>query len=176
MDTSKSTPTTKEFPMRKNVTVALVLASAMALAPFAIAAAQDGGFHGGHSHHGGFEAYSKLNLTDAQKASIKQVMQNAFAQSKPQRQALRQQREAFEAMAPNASGYQAAAASLAQAEGAAMQARVQQRAAIRAQIYSILTPAQQSQLASIKAQKLARRQQWQQFKAQHPVSGSSTAQ
>lgn len=163
--------------MRKNVTLALVLASAMALTPFAIAAAQDGGFHGGgHGHHGGFEAYSKLNLTDAQKASIKQVVQSSFAQNKPQRQALQQQREAFEAMAPNSSGYQAAATSLAQAEGAAMQARVQQRAAVRAQIYSILTPAQQSQLASIKAAKQAERQQWQQFKAQHPVTGSSSAQ
>jgi Spy/CpxP family protein refolding chaperone len=164
--------------MRKNISLALVLASAVALAPFAIASAQDGGPHGGfHGHgHGAFEAYSKLNLTDAQKASIKQIMQTAFSQGKTQRQALRQQREAFEQMAPNASGYQAAATALAQAEGAATTARVQQRAAIRAQVYAILTPAQQAQLATIKAQREARREQWQQFKAQHPVSGSSTAQ
>lgn len=165
--------------MRKNISLALVLASAVALAPFAIASAQDGGphggFHGGHGH-GAFEAYSKLNLTDAQKASIKQIMQTAFSQGKAQRQALRQQREAFEQMAPNASGYQAAATALAQAEGAATTARVQQRAAVRAQIYAILTPAQQAQLATLKAQREARREQWQQFKAQHPVSGSSSAQ
>ncbi len=163
--------------MRKNITLALALASAMALAPFAIAAAQDGGPHGGHGHHGAaFAAMSKLNLSDAQKASIKQIMQTAFAQNKPQRQALHQQREAFEAMAPNSSGYQAAASSLAQAEGAAAVARVQQRAAIRAQIYAVLTPAQQTQLASIKAADQARHQQWEQFKAQHPVSGSTSAQ
>jgi protein CpxP len=164
--------------MRKNISLALVLASAVALAPFAIASAQDGGPHGGfHGHgHGGFEAYSKLNLTDAQKASIKQIMQTAFSQGKAQRQALHQQREAFEQMAPNASGYQAAAAALAQAEGAATTARVQQRAAVRAQVYAILTSAQQAQLATIKAQQQARREQWQQFKAQHPVSGSSSAQ
>jgi len=163
--------------MRKNISLALVLASAVALAPFAIASAQDGGPHGGvHGHgHGAFEAYSKLNLTDAQKASIKQIMQTAFSQGKAQRQALRQQREAFEQMAPNASGYQSAAAALAQAEGAATTARVQQRAAIRAQVYAVLTPAQQSQLATLKAERLARRQQWEQFKAQHPA-GSSSAQ
>ena len=163
--------------MRKNISLALVLASAVALAPFAIASAQDGGPHGGHGHgHGAFEAYSKLNLTDAQKASIKQIMQTAFSQGKAQRDTLRQQREAFEQMAPNASGYQTAAASLAQAEGAATTARVQQRAAIRAQVYAILTPAQQAQLATLKAQREARREQWQQFKAQHPVSSSSSAQ
>jgi Spy/CpxP family protein refolding chaperone len=165
--------------MRKKVSLALVLASAVALAPFAIASAQDGGWQGhghGHGHGGAFAMYSKLNLTDAQKANIKQIVQNAFAQTKTQRQTLRQQREAFEQMAPNASGYQAAAAALAQAEGAATQARVQQRAAIRAQIYALLTPAQQSQLASLKAERLARQQQWQQYKATHPVSGSSTAQ
>jgi protein CpxP len=165
--------------MRKNITLALALASAMALAPFAIAAAQDGGPHGGfqgHGHHGGFQAYSKLNLSDAQKASIKQIVQSSFSQNKSQFQALRQQRQAFEQLTPNSSGYQAAAASLAQAEGAATVARVQQRAAIRAQIYALLTPAQQTQLASIKAANQARRQQWQQFKAEHPVSGSSSAQ
>ncbi|QNK01888.1 Spy/CpxP family protein refolding chaperone [Dyella telluris] len=163
--------------MRKNISLALVLASAVALAPFAIASAQDGGpqggFHGHDHGHGAFEAYSKLNLTDAQKASIKQIMQTARSQGKTQRDALRQQREAFEQMAPNASGYQAAATALAQAEGAATTARVQQRAAIRAQVYAILTPAQQSQLATLKAQRVARHQQWEQFKAQHPASGST---
>jgi periplasmic protein CpxP/Spy len=164
--------------MRKNISLALVLASAVALAPFAIASAQDGGPHGGfHGHgHGAFEAYSQLNLSDAQKANIKQIMQNAFSQGKSQRQALHQQREAFEQMAPNASGYQAAATALAQAEGAATTARVQQRAAIRAQVYAILTPAQQAQLATIKAQREARHQQWEQFKASHPASGTSSAQ
>ncbi|WP_426271463.1 Spy/CpxP family protein refolding chaperone [Dyella kyungheensis] len=164
--------------MRKNISLALVLASAVALAPFAIASAQDGGPHGGfHGRgHGGFEAYSKLNLTDAQKASIKQIMQSSFSQGKAQRQALRQQREAFEQLAPNASGYQAAATALAQAEGAATTARVQQRAAIRAQVYAILSPAQQAQLATFKAQREARHQQWEQFKSQHPTTGSSSAQ
>ena len=166
--------------MRKNITLALAMASALALAPFAIAAAagQDGGPHGrGHGgHHEFADAYAKLNLSDAQKASIKQITQNAFSQTKTQRQNLRQQREAFEQMAPNASGYQAAATALAQAEGAAATARAQQRAAIRAQIYAVLTPAQQAQLATMKAERQARHQQWEQFKAQHPAPGSSTAQ
>lgn len=164
--------------MRKNLTLALAMASALALAPFAIAAAagQDGGPHGGHGGHAFAGEYAKLNLSDAQKANIKQIMQNAFSQTKTQRQNLRQQREAFEQMAPTASGYQAAATALAQAEGAAATARVQQRAAIRAQVYAVLTPAQQAQLATLKAERQARHQQWEQFKAQHPAPTSSTAQ
>ena len=164
--------------MRKNLILGLALSSALAIGSFAVAA-QGAPDHGGWGHHGGHHgmmALGKLNLSDAQKASIKQNMQSSFEQNKSQRQALRQQRQAFEAMNPTDPGYQAAAASLAQAEGAATTARVQQMANVRAQVYNVLTPAQQSQMASMKAQQQARRQQWQQFKAQHPASGSSSGQ
>jgi len=164
--------------MRKNITLGLLLASAVALAPFAIASAQDGGPHGGwHGGHGGhgaaFAAFGKLNLSDAQKASIKQIVKASFEQNKGQFQALRQQREAFAQLTPTSAGYQSAANSLAQAEAAATQARVLQRANIRAQIYAVLTPAQQSQLAQLKAERQARRQQWEQFKAQHPAPAAA---
>jgi Spy/CpxP family protein refolding chaperone len=119
-------------------------------------------------------ALNKLNLTDAQRASIRQIMQTSFAQNKTQRQALRQQRSAFESMTPDQVGYQAAAASLAQAEGSAAQAHVQQRATVRAQIYAVLTASQKVQLGTLKTQQQARKQQWEQFKAQHPVSATST--
>jgi Spy/CpxP family protein refolding chaperone len=82
---------------------------------------------------------------------------------------LRQQRSAFEAMTPNQVGYQAAAASLAQAEGQATQARVQQKANLRAQIYAVLTPAQQAQAATLKAQAQSRRAKWKEFKEQNPA-------
>jgi len=160
--------------MRKSLTLSLVLASAMALTTLAVSAQQGpGGWHGGHGGghgHGQFMALSKLNLTTAQQTSIKQIVQTSFAQNKTQRQALHQQREAFEAMTPDQVGYQAAAASLAQAEGAATTQRVQQRAAIRAQIYAVLTTQQKAQYATLKTQQEARKAQWQQFKAQNPVS------
>ncbi|MEW9572636.1 Spy/CpxP family protein refolding chaperone [Rhodanobacter sp. Si-c] len=162
--------------MRKNLFIGLALSSALAIGSFAVAAQGAPGPHGGWGHHGGAHgmmALHKLNLSDAQKASIKQIMKSSFTQNKSQFQAVRQQRQAFQAMSPTDPGYQAAAASLAQAEGAATTARVQQMANVRAQIYNVLTPAQQSQLASMKAQQQARKQQWQQFKAQHPT-GSGT--
>lgn len=163
--------------MRKNITLGLVLTSAMALATLAAAApaGQDAGSrHGGHAYrHGQDMAFRKLDLSDAQRASIKQIVHNSFAQNKTQWQALRQQRKAFESMTPDQVGYQATAARLAQAEGDATRVRVQQKANVRAQIYAVLTPAQKAQMATMRAQKQARHEQWKQFKAEHPASSQT---
>ena len=162
--------------MRKHTLLGLALASALAIGTTVAVAAPDAGGpgpsgHGWHGHrgHGQMMMLHKLNLSDAQKASIKQIVSTNREQNKGQRQALRRQRAAFESMTPNQVGYQAAAASLAQAEGQAAQARVQQMANLRAQIYAVLTPAQQAQAATLNAQAQARRAQWKQFKAQNPA-------
>jgi Spy/CpxP family protein refolding chaperone len=159
--------------MRKNITLGLILTSAMAFGTFAVAApsGHDAGPRHGHSHrHGHDMGLGKLDLTEAQHASIKQIVHNSFAQNKAQRQALHQQRKAFESMTPDQVGYQAAAARLAQAEGDATRVRVQQKANVRAQIYAVLTPTQKAKMATLRAQKQARREQWKQFRAEHPAS------
>ena len=165
--------------MRKTMTLSIILAAALGCSALALAGpgGQGGGFGGGfHGHHGGgFMELRGLNLTDAQKAQVKQIVQQSFTQLKPQFQAVRQQRQAFEALAPNSSGYQAAAASLAQAEANLTSARITARAAVTAQIYtSVLTSTQQSQYTAQKAAFQARQAQWQQFKAEHPVQSTST--
>lgn len=154
--------------MRKSLILGLALASALALGTAAVAAPMGHGawHHGGHGHHG-MAALHKLNLSDTQKASIRQIMKDGFAASKAQRQAVFQQRKAFESLTPDQAGYQAAADHLAQAEADATRTRVQQRARMRAQVYAVLSPAQKMQLASIKAQREQRRQEWKQFRAQH---------
>jgi periplasmic protein CpxP/Spy len=163
--------------MRKTMTLSIILAAALGCSALALAGpgGQGGGFGGGfHGHHDGMELRG-LNLTDAQKAQVKQIVQQSFTQLKPQFQAVRQQREAFEALAPNASGYQAAAASLAQAEANLTSARITARAAVTTQIYTtVLTSAQQTQYTTQKAAFEARKAQWQQFKAEHPVQSTST--
>ena len=103
-------------------------------------------------------------------------MRSSFAQNKGQWQALRDQRKAFDAMTPDQVGYQAAAARLAQTEGDATRARIEQRAKVQTQIYAVLTPAQKAQLQTMRADREARREQWKQFKATHPAPGASTAQ
>ena len=119
-------------------------------------------------------AFAKLNLTDAQRASIKQITSDSREQNKGQWQALRQQREAFESMTPDQVGYQAAAARLAQTEGDATKLRVQQRAVQQAKIYAVLTPTQKAQLATMRTEREAKREQWKQYKAQNPVTPAST--
>src|SRR6185312_8917121 len=165
-----SPPLKEASIMRKHTLLGLALASALAIGATVAVAATDAGGPGSSGHRGhGQMMLHKLNLSDAQKASIKQIVSTNREQNKGQRQALRQQRAAFESMTPNQVGYQAAAASLAQAEGQATQARVQQMANLRAQIYAVLTPQQQAQAATLKAQAQARRAQWKQFKAQNPA-------
>ncbi|MGH8336639.1 MAG: Spy/CpxP family protein refolding chaperone [Gammaproteobacteria bacterium] len=155
--------------MHKRPILGLALAFALAMGTVAVAAPVGaGGWHGDHGH-GQMMMLGKLNLSDAQRASIKQIVSSSREQNKPARQALRQQRAAFEAMTPNHAGYEAATVLLAQAEGHATQERVEQMANLRAQIYAVLTPAQQAQMATLKAQAQARRQQWQAFKAQNPL-------
>ena len=159
--------------MRKNITLGLILGSTLALATLAVAAPAgpgDGMHQGQHSHgHGHEMGFSKLDLSDTQRASIKQIMQTSHAQNKTQREALRLQRSAFESMMPDQVGYQAAVARLAQTEGDATRVRVQQKATVRAQIYALLTPAQKAHMTTMKAEQQARRQQWKQFKAEHPA-------
>lgn len=161
--------------MRKNLILGLAFGSALAIGSYAVAAqgAPGPGGRGHHGDHHGMMELGKLNLSDTQRASIKQIMKSSFEQNRSRFQAARQQRQAFEAMKPTDPGYQAATSSLAQAEGAAASARVQQMANVRAQIYNVLTPAQQSQLATIQAERQTRMQQWKEFKAEHPLGNAT---
>lgn len=163
--------------MRKSMTLSLILSAALGVSALAFAGPGGPGFGDQHGHRGeGAMAFRGLNLTDAQKSQIKQIMQQSFASLKNQAQAVHQQREAFEALSPSASNYQSAAASLAQAEANFTSARITARAAATAQIYnSVLTGAQQTQYVSQKAAFEARKAQWQQFKAEHPVSTGTTS-
>jgi periplasmic protein CpxP/Spy len=169
--------------MRKTMTLSIILAAAIGCSALAFAQGGPGGpggFHHGHHGFGGLALHG-VTLTDAQQASIKQIKQSEFSSLKSQFQAVHQQRQAFEALSPSSSGYQAAAASLAQAEGQLTTARITAEAAADAQIYnSVLTGAQQAQVATNKANFEARQSEWQQFKAEHATqsttSSSSSAQ
>ncbi|MFC5740983.1 Spy/CpxP family protein refolding chaperone [Dyella tabacisoli] len=163
--------------MRKIIPLSILLTTALACSALAFAAPDGEHFGGqghGHGHGGeGFRELQKLNLSDAQRASIKDIVKQGFAQLKPQMQAVRQQRSAFEALTPDSPNYQSAAASLAQAEGQLTVARLTQRAALKAQIYAVLNSSQKSQLATLKAAHEARKQQWQQFKTQNPLPSTN---
>lgn len=145
--------------MRKTSLLSAALVIALGCTPLAFA--QQTG-HTWHGHHGmamGSRMYDQLNLSDAQRTQIKQLTQQDFAQAKPQMQALRQARQAFEAATPGTSDYQTAASNLAEAEADAARTRTTNLANLRAQVYQVLTPAQRTQLASLRAQHKAEMKQ-----------------
>lgn len=158
--------------MRKTYLLSAALVTVLGCAPLAFA--QQAG-HAGHGHHGmamGGHMYDQLNLSDAQRTQIKQLTQQNFAQAKPQMQALRQARDAFESAAPGTAGYQTAASNLAEAEADAARTRTTNRANLRAQVYQVLTPAQRTQLASLRAEHKTQMQQWRES---HMQGGDANA-
>lgn len=165
--------------MHKASVLSATLVAALACAPLAFAqqaaAAPAGRWHGHHGMSMEGRMYGKLNLTDSQRTSIKQFRQQSFAQAKPQMQALRQARRAYESATPGTSAYQAAASNLAEAEADWARARATSRANLRAQVYGVLTPAQRTQLAGMRAERAERMQQWKQFREQHPVPQTPSA-
>lgn len=167
--------------MRKIQLLSAVLVTALGCAPLAFA--QQAG-HAWHGHHHGMamggQMYDQLNLSDAQRTQIKQLTKKSFAEAKPQMQALRQARQAFESATPGTADYQTAAGNLAEAEADAARTRTANRANLRAQVYQVLTPAQRTQLASLRAERQAKMQQWRESRMQRgdaaaPGSSAATA-
>lgn len=160
--------------MRKTFLLPSVLFAAALATGVSVSALAFDGEHGGRHHGSPFiHELHQLNLSDAQKASVKNLVKTSFAQSKPQAQAFHQQRAAFEALAPNDPNYAASSSALAQAAAAQASARVTQLTALKQQIFAVLTPAQQQQLAALEAKRQARRAEWE---AKHPDAGHHEGQ
>ena len=148
-------------------------------APAAPAAPPAPGPHGGwhhHRHHGGM-MLSKLNLTPEQQASVKTIMANAGPQMKSIFQEMHANSQKLHATQPTDANYAAVVSQVTQANGSLHSQMITQREAVRAQIYKVLTPAQQSQLVALQAQMKAnmeaRRAAWA---AKRGAAAPATAQ
>ena len=144
-------------------------------APATSAAPQWSHHHGPSMRGHRMGMWDQLDLSDTQRASIRQLRQQGFQQARPQMQALRQQRMAFERATPGSADYQTAANALAQAESNAAHARVLSEADLRSKIYNVLTPAQRTKLASLREQRQAKMQQWREAHMQHQAAPASAA-
>jgi periplasmic protein CpxP/Spy len=116
------------------------------------------GAHGWHHHHGAFHLLSKLNLSAEQQASVKTIMTNAAPQMKSIHQEMRANSLKLSQTQPTDANYQSVVAQVTQANGSLHSQMITQREAVRAQIFKVLTPAQQTQLAALKAQMQAQMQ------------------
>jgi protein CpxP len=111
--------------------------------------------------------FDQLGLTDSQRSNVRTLMQQNFQQARPEMQALRQKREAFDNATPGTSPFQSAANDLAQAESSAAHAQVLRQADLRTKIYNLLTSEQRTKLASLVKQ---RQQEMQQQRAAAPAA------
>jgi len=151
----------------KSTLAAALLAGLMIAAPqFASAqntaseapAAETQGEHGGKHHRGGGKHHGRhhggpfmhelksLDLSDAQRASIRTAMKASWEAGKGQHEAMRSLHRSMMTATPGSAGYSALVNQLADAEANAARDRVQKMAALKSEIYAMLTDAQKAQL------------------------------
>jgi Spy/CpxP family protein refolding chaperone len=110
------------------------------------------GPHEWHHHGGPRHLLGKLGLNAAQKQQIKEIMTAA----RPQMQSLHEQMHAnsmkLRQTSPTDPTYASVVSQASQTEGSLAAQMMTQRADVRAQVFKILTPAQQGQLATLEAQ------------------------
>jgi protein CpxP len=136
-------------------TMSISTAAAQAAATQTPPAGEQG--HGWHHHRGPWHMLSKLGLSDAQKQQVKAIMTAA----RPQMQSLHQQMRAnalkLQQTQPTDPNYTSIASQVSQAHGSLAAQMMTQKAEVRAQVFKVLTPAQQTQLATLEAQMQAKR-------------------
>ncbi len=116
---------------------------------------QPGGPHGWHHHHHPW-FLRELNLTDAQKASIKTIMQTNGQQMQSLHEQLHANDLKLRQTQPNDPNYSNVVSQTASANAPIHQQIDTLKATIRQEIFAKLTPAQQTQLQQLEAQAEAR--------------------
>jgi protein CpxP len=110
------------------------------------------GPHEGHHHAGPWRLLGKLDLSAAQKQQVKEIMTAA----RPQMQNLREQMQAnrlkLRQTQPTDPNYASVASQVSQTHGSLAAQMMTQRADLRAQVFKVLTPAQQGQLATLEGE------------------------
>lgn len=158
--------------MRKSMIRSTLLATLLACSSVAFAAAPQQAASGTsaaapRAHQQRPNLFDQLGLTDAQRTSVRQLMQQNFQQARPEMQTLGQKRMAFENATPGTSQFQSAANDLAAAESSAAHDQVLRQADLRTKIYNLLTSEQRTKLASLIQQ---RQQEMQQRRAAAPAA------
>lgn len=116
------------------------------------------GPHAWHHHHGAGRLLAKLNLSAEQQASVKTIMANAGPQMKSIHQEMRANSLKLRQTQPNDPNYANVVAQVTQANGSLHSQMITQKEAVRAQVFKVLTPAQQTQLVALQTQMHAQMQ------------------
>ncbi len=107
------------------------------------------GRHGGPRHGGGpfLHELKSLDLSDAQRSSVRNVMKAQWQSARDQRVAMHQLHRKVDIATPDSAGYGSLVDQLADAQANEARDRVQKQAALKAEIFAMLTPAQKTALA-----------------------------
>jgi periplasmic protein CpxP/Spy len=147
-----------------------IAAAAQETSAAAPAAPTAPGPHGWHHHHGAGMLLSKLNLSAEQQSAVKAIMTTARPQMKSLHEEMRANSLKLRQTQPNDPNYTNVLAQVTQANGALHSQMITQREAVRAQVFKVLTPAQQTQLAALQAQMQARMQARMEARGAQPTA------
>jgi len=147
--------------------VSIATAADTTTAPAAAPAAP--GAHAWHHHHGAGRLLAKLNLTPEQQAAVKTIMANAGPQMKSIHQEMRANSLKLHQTQPTDANYASVVAQVTQANGSLHSQMITQKEAVRAQIFKVLTPEQQTQLVALQAQMRTQMQARMQARGANPA-------
>lgn len=127
-----------------------------------------GGHHGKGFRHGRkARLFQQLNLTDAQKAQLKEIKQRHRESTKSLREEMRASRRSMKQVTQNGAFNESAVRAAAQASNNARVELAVVRAKMRSEMFAVLTAEQKTQLEQLKEQ---RRQKRQEMKAQRQAA------
>jgi protein CpxP len=126
-------------------------------APPPAAPGPHGGPHGWHHRGGPWHLLAKLGLSDAQKQQIKEIMTAAHPQMKSLHDQMHANSLKLQQTAPTDPNYSSIASQVSQTHGSLAAQAMTQKAEVRAQVFKVLTPAQQTQLSALQAQMQSRK-------------------
>jgi Spy/CpxP family protein refolding chaperone len=135
--------------MRKLILAPLALLGAALAMPVLAQTPHEGGHEGGHMPF--MHALHQVGLTDAQKTSIHQLMENHKADFTKAHESESQIHQSLMTLDPSASNYDSQVSELAQQGATLATQHVQLMATIKREIYAVLTDAQKTQLNGILA-------------------------
>ena len=107
---------------------------------------------GWHHHGGPWHLLGKLDLSASQKQQIKDIMAAAHPQMQSLHEQMRANMQKLQQTPPTDPNYSSIASQASQTHGSLAAQALTQRTEVRAQVFKVLTPAQQSQLATLEAQ------------------------
>jgi protein CpxP len=160
--------------MKKAIIAILALAVLAAGVMFALGQKETGDKHGGfgrRGHHGGMGMmFRGLDLTDEQKAKLKELHTANRTNLQPTFEALEADRQKMEELTANGAFDEAQVTALANEQAALSAKLIVERQRAKSQVFSLLTDEQKAKFAEIKAKRVEGR------KARHAAKAEQVSE